>query len=167
MVKKSLVTCVAFALMAVPSLMAQTPQVPNKGFIAQTEIPVCIIIDKYTQISVDRDCLELHEISESWWWMGSCMVTVVNNWSVKVTATIEPYEPSISNNKPFQVIIEGSGDTRAIVSPFNTTSTINLNPYPEGYTFRVWAAIEGPKLLARASSAGPQRVATIYLTVQN
>ena len=162
MLKRMLIAVAALALLAVTAQAVPPAPVGADGFIAQTEIPVCIIIDKYAEITVDCDCLLLHEKPGDWW-EGSCMVTIINNWSVRVAATIEPYLPTIVNANNFDVLLEGdplgfNGDT---------WSEVFLHPYPDGYALRVWAGIQSPNLLARASSPDPQRVATIYLTVQN
>lgn len=165
MLKKALLAIAAVALLAVSA--SAVPPVPlpchsTDGFIAQAEIPVCILIDKYAEITILGDCLELFEKPDEYW-EGSTMVNITNNWSVVVTATIEPYYPTIVKNHPFECLIEGDPDG------FGETSQITLHPYPypDGYTFRLWAGIQSPNLLARASNPEPQRVATIYLTVQN
>lgn len=157
---------IAVAVMAMLAVTAQAvPPAPQgiDGFIAQTEIPVCMIIDKYAEVSVDCACLLLHE-KPGEWWEGSCIVTIINNWSVRVAATIEPYLPTIvQGGNNFDVMLEGDA------AGFNgdTWSEVFLHPYPDGYALRLWAGIQSPNLLARASNPYEQRVATIYLTVQN
>ena len=162
MLKRMLIAVAAIALLAVTAQAVPPGPIGADGFIAQTEIPVCILIDKYAEITVLGDCLLLMEKPGDVW-EGSTMVTIINNWSVMVTATIEPYLPTIVAGNPFDVLIEGDA------GGFNgdATSQILLSPYPDGYTARIWATIAQPNLLARASSPDPQRVATIYLTVQN
>jgi hypothetical protein len=162
MLKKMLIAVTAIALLATTAQAVPPPPQGIDGFIAQCEIPVCIIIDKYAEIMVDCECLLLHE-KPGEWWEGSCIVTIINNWSVRVAATIEPYLPSIVDAYNFDVMLEGdplgfNGDT---------WSEVLLHPYPDGYALRLWAGIQSPNLLARASSPYEQRVATIYLTVQN
>lgn len=162
MLKRTLIALAALAMLAVTAQAVPPAPQGIDGFIAQTEIPVCMIIDKYAEISILGDCLLLHE-KPGEVWEGSTMVTIINNWSVLVTATIEEYLPTIVNANYFDVLIEGDG------AGFNgdALSQIQLSPYPAGYTARIWATIAQPNLLARASSPDPQRVATIYLTVQN
>ena len=162
------------ALLAMPAIAVPPPPQGGGPFLAQEEIPVVMKIDKFVQITVGipggPPHIELHEKPNTWW-EGSVSVNIINNWSVRITTTIEPYLPNISPNAPqndFQVHIEGSP------SPFGAgggpnVDTLDLQPYkaPDGYTFRVWAGILNPNLSVRAHNANLQRVATVYLTVQN
>jgi len=175
MLKRTLIAIAALALLAVPAMAVPPGPAGTQGNIAQAEIPVTVVIDKFAQVDVAGPIL-LHEKAGGWW-EGLTEVTVYNNWSVVVTATIEEYLPSViaSGGETFQCLIEGSGDAwGAGVGNENTTSSINLHPYPGdpilktgGYTMRLWAGIQSPDLFMRASSAQAQRVATIYLTVAN
>lgn len=158
-----LITIFALALLAVPAMTVPPGPVGQDGFVAQCEIPVCILIDKYAELICPGECLYLHEKPNEWW-EGYDYVTIFNNWSVRVNADIEPYLPTIVTGlNNFDVLIEGdplgfNGDAH---------SQIDLSPYPGGYTMRIWAGIQSPNLLARASSPDPQVVAIIYITVQN
>jgi hypothetical protein len=166
---KKLILTSIFALALLIGLAPGVPPPPKgiPGYIAQCEIPVCILIDKYVELICPGDCLILYE-KPGEWWEGYTYVTIFNNWSVKVNALIEPYLPNIEKSSKrkhlFHCMIEGApGGWKARPE----SSSIQLNPYPSGYTFRVYAGIQSPNLLARASSSDVQVVATIYITVQN
>ena len=142
------------------------PPPPCGGNIrCQTEIPVVILIDKYCEIEPCSDILLLEKPGE--WWEGSTCVNLRNNWSALVTATIEPYLPNIeSSSNPadmFDVVIEGD----LLGWDQDAKSIITLHPYPGGYQFMVWVGIQSPNFCIRASSDTPQRVATVYITVQD
>jgi hypothetical protein len=124
---------------------------------AQEEIPVVMTIDKTVDIAVESETIELLEKSGGWW-EGFTVITIANNWSVVVTAVIEPYLPKISDD--FRVCLEPDP-----LGLNNNVSQIMLDPYPDGYAMRLYAAVNQPNLLVRASSPDPQQVATVYLTV--
>jgi len=160
---KKLVFLAILAIVASTALAVPPDPNGNYGNIAQTEIPVVILIDRYAEVTVGGSGEILLQEKPAGWWEGSTDVTVACNWSVIINAVIEKYLPSIvKGSNGFQVLIEGDlggwGDDK---------SSIQLMPYPDGYTFRVWAGILEPDLLARTSSPDPQRVATVYLTVQD
>lgn len=162
--KKTILTTI-FALALLIGLAPAVPPPPQglDGFVAQCEIPVCILIDKYAELICPGECLILHE-KPAEWWEGSTYVTIFNNWSVRVNADIEPYLPSIVvPPNDFDVLIEGD----PLGFNADAHSQIDLSPYPNGYTMRIWAGIQSPNLLARASSSEVQVVAVIYITVQN
>ena len=166
MLKKTLIAIAVVALLAVSAIaVPPVPCDPTDGFIAQCEVPVCMLIDKYAEITVLGDCLILHE-KPGEYWEGSTMVNIVNNWTVFVRATIEPYFPNISKSSHNDFLCMLEGDPAGLNDNISEL-TLHPYPYPDGYTLRLWAGIHDPDLLARASNPEPQRVATIYLTVQN
>ena len=159
MLTKSLMAIVAFALLSVTA-QANTHRIP---ILAQRDIPAKTTQNRYFDITVAGLIQLQRQAGERY--QGSTFVTIVNNWPVVVTATIEEHLPSIVSdpvNHPFLCWIEPDA-----AGLDNNTSTIQLQPYPDGYTFRLWAAIDQPKLTARASNSDPQPVATVYVTLQN
>ena len=171
MLKRTLIAIAALALLALPAIAVPPPPQGGGPFLAQAEIPVVMKIDRFVQITVGLQGgprhIELHE-KPNRWWEGSVPVNIINNWSVRITATIEPFLPNISPRNDFQVHIEGSGRPFGAGGGQNVDA-LNLHPYkaPEGYNFRVWAGIHNPDLTVRAHNVNLQRVATVYLTVQN
>jgi len=133
--------------------------------IAQCEVPVVLVIDKYAEIDCTDAVIELYEkyISEcATWWEGYTTVVIWNNFCVDVLARIEPYLPDITcgRNNSWRVAIESDP-----MGLDDDTSIISLHPYPGGIDIRVYAAVENPNLALRPSSPFPQRVATVYITL--
>jgi hypothetical protein len=162
----AIVALVAVVASAVPPMPTEYP--PRVGrdtnpagchrpFRNQEEIPVTMTIDKTVDIVVESEAIELHQKSGGWW-EGFTVVTIANNWSVVVTAVIEPYLPAISQD--FKVCLEPDSDGLN-----DAVSQVILDPYPAGYAMNLYAGVDNPDLLVRASSPDPQRVATVFLTV--
>jgi len=166
MSKKVLFVAIAsLALLAVTVLAVPSPGTWNEGaqppLIEQAEIPVMMVINKYVKLTIEDPCnITLHEKPNNWW-EGFCKLNIVNNFPVTVLANIEPFTPNIGGPNAWRCALEGDLDGLD-----DDTSEIKLGPFPEpGYNFRLYAAVDTPNLILRASNPVAQRVATVYLTI--
>lgn len=157
--KIALIAIVTSALFSFTA-KAKSHRIP---ILARRDITADKAPDKYFDITVEGP-IQLHR-RDGDRWQGSTLVTITNNWPVVVTATIVEHQPSIVSdpvNHPFLCWFEPDA-----AGLDNNHSTIQLHPYPDGYTFRLWSAIDQPNIAARASSSAPQPIATVYVTLHN
>ena len=165
--KVKMITIAVVALMTVSAAavapLSTWPDGAIPPIVAQNEIPVVMLIDKVVNLTIYDPCsIELLEKPGNWW-EGHVQLNIVNNFPVTISATIEPFIPDIGEGRAdaWRCALEGD-----LMGLDDDRSEIKLGPFPApGYDFRLFAAVDNPNLILRATQPHPQRVATVYLTV--
>jgi hypothetical protein len=156
-----------YALMLIMAVcVAAAPAAGQGQLLDSTKLDMFMTIDKFAKIEFAQGAPEYVslEAQANGQWQGFTTMTVTNNFPVVVAATITPYAPSIvQGGDRFDCLLEG--DTGGFDG--DGESMLVLDPYPDGFIMKIWAAIKNPNLLARPSHPDAQKVAEIVITISD
>jgi hypothetical protein len=168
---KKMLILLIIALMAVPAFAS--PLTATGVTPLSLPIPVKMLIDKTVTLSVDPPEILLTAVpgKVDQTYMGYTTVMMTHNFPVKVSANIAPlgvmiaptlkdYECGLSDSlNALTESFAGAGPVKALLT-YSTPA-----PGPTGRGFFVGAAIHNVNIDWVVSSATPQQVATVMLTV--